>query len=68
MNDLNNINSIYKILDSLNILYKKVNHPAVFTTEDADLYPLEEGTGLCKNLFLRNIKTPYIIWDYLNNY
>ncbi|MDH5532992.1 MAG: prolyl-tRNA synthetase associated domain-containing protein [Candidatus Pacebacteria bacterium] len=49
-------NDIYKVLKDLNINYQKIDHPAVFTTQEADQYQLEEGTCHSKNLFLRNKK------------
>ncbi len=45
--------AIYKILEDLNIRYQKVDHPAVFTCEEAKKYEVP-GVGHCKNLFLRN--------------
>jgi len=47
---------IYQLLEKLNIAYKKVEHPPVFTVEEADAqYHGLEG-GQTKNLFLRNKK------------
>ena len=49
-------NDIYEVLNGLNIEFEKVEHPAVFTTDQADHYQLGEGIGQSKNLFLRNKK------------
>jgi Ala-tRNA(Pro) deacylase len=48
--------SIYKVLADLKLPYEKINHPAVFTTKEADEYKLGKGVAKCKNLFLRNRK------------
>lgn len=43
-------------LKSLNIEYEKVEHPAVYTVEEAkEKVPKIDGVG-CKNLFLRTQK------------
>ncbi|MFA5792285.1 MAG: prolyl-tRNA synthetase associated domain-containing protein [Candidatus Gracilibacteria bacterium] len=44
---------IYKFLDENRIAYKKFEHPAVFTCEEAVLLPEMPGVGT-KNLFLRD--------------
>jgi Ala-tRNA(Pro) deacylase len=49
-------NSIFPVLQNLEINYQKIDHPPVFTTSEADKYPLEEGVCHSKNLFLRNKK------------
>jgi Ala-tRNA(Pro) deacylase len=49
-------NSIYTYLKNLQLAYKKVDHPAVFTTTEADQYTIGKGVAKCKNLFLRNRK------------
>ncbi|MFA6422175.1 MAG: prolyl-tRNA synthetase associated domain-containing protein [Candidatus Buchananbacteria bacterium] len=46
---------IYQILNDLEIEYQKIDHPAVFTVEEAKKYDTP-GVGHCKNLFLRNKK------------
>ncbi len=48
--------SIYDILADLDIEYEKIDHPAVFTVEEAEKYDSEIDAGKCKNLFLRNYK------------
>jgi len=47
---------IYKILDDLDIQYKKYEHPAVFTCEEADKHCQHIEGGRIKNLFLRSKK------------
>lgn len=55
-------NNIYQVLKDLNIPYQKIEHPAVFTTAEADKYSLPKNTGHSKNLFLRNKrKTNYYL-------
>ena len=48
--------NVYKVLDSLEIKYKKIEHPVVHTVEDADKLGLEITGGINKCLFLRNKK------------
>jgi Ala-tRNA(Pro) deacylase len=48
--------NVYKVLDSLGIKYKKIEHPVVHTVEDADKLGLEITGGINKSLFLRNKK------------
>lgn len=47
---------IYKVLADLSIKYEKYDHPAVFTSEEADKYFDVPGVAKSKNLFLRNKK------------
>ena len=47
---------IYQVLEELGIAYKKVEHPPVFTVEEADRHRGEMRGGMSKNLFLRNKK------------
>jgi Ala-tRNA(Pro) deacylase len=47
---------IYEILASLHIDYRRHDHPAVFTVEQADLHKGAIEGGQSKNLFLRNKK------------
>lgn len=47
---------IYQVLQELNISYEKHEHPAVYTTEQADRYYDGIDAGMSKNLFLRNRK------------
>lgn len=44
---------VYKVLEEMNIEYKLIEHPEVFTIEEARQYTNEEGI---KNLFLTNKK------------
>ena len=47
---------IYKYLDDLNISYKKYEHEAVFTVEEAKKARIDFEATDTKNLFLRNKK------------
>lgn len=47
---------ICQILEQLGIGFKKYEHPAVFTVEDAEKHYSEIEAGQSKNLFLRNKK------------
>lgn len=47
---------IYEVLKNLNIKYEKINHPAVFTVEEADQYMDKVSAVHTKNLFLRDKK------------
>ncbi|SKA58033.1 prolyl-tRNA synthetase associated domain-containing protein [Photobacterium toruni] len=47
---------IYKILDDLDIDYKKFLHPAVFNCEQAHLLALDIDGVATKNLFIKNKK------------
>lgn len=53
---LASMKDLYQILDQIPIIYKKYEHPAVFTCEDADQFCPEIPGGRSKNLFLRNRK------------
>ena len=46
---------IYSVLEGLDIVYEKYEHPAVFTVEEAEKHARGEGIH-SKNLFLRNKK------------
>ena len=48
--------NVYQILDSLGIKYKKFDHPAVYTVEEADNFNFGIDGGKNKSLFLRNAK------------
>ncbi len=50
------MSDIYQVLERLAISYRKFEHPAVFTVEEADLHRGEMVGGHSKNLFLRNKK------------
>lgn len=56
MTNTNTKTTIYHYLENLQIPYKRIDHPAVFTTKEADEYTLGDGVAKCKNLFLRNRK------------
>ena len=47
---------VFEALDRLGITYDTYEHPAVFTSEDADLHWSGIGGTPVKNLFLRNKK------------
>ena len=51
-----NEKAVYEILDQMNIPYERVEHPAVYTCEEADAY-IEHLPGIrSKTLFLTNKK------------
>ena len=43
-------------LESLNIRYELLEHPAAYTVEDIDTYGVSDHGDVCKNLFLRDAK------------
>jgi Ala-tRNA(Pro) deacylase len=47
---------VYEALDRLGIAYSKLEHPAVFTVEQAEKHWGSITGAHCKNLFLRNKK------------
>ncbi|MEK7653014.1 MAG: prolyl-tRNA synthetase associated domain-containing protein [Patescibacteria group bacterium] len=47
---------IYEILKGLGVVYKKYEHPPVYTCEEAEKHHKDPEAGRCKNLFLRNKK------------
>ncbi len=47
---------VFDALDALGIAYEAYDHPAVFTSEDADKYWRDIPATPVKNLFLRNKK------------
>ncbi len=47
---------IYKFLDSIDISYKRFDHPAVFTVSEAKLLSPDIDGSSTKNLFLRDKK------------
>lgn len=47
---------VYELLETLNIKYEKITHPALFTCEDSKKYNIVIDACSCKNLFLRNEK------------
>lgn len=50
------MNTIYDVLTDLKIEFEKIEHPAVFTVEEADKYHINSNAVTSKNLFLRNKK------------
>lgn len=54
---------VYEVLRNLDIEYKVVTHPAVFTSTEAEQYRTLFQGARCKNLFLRNEKghTHYLV-------
>lgn len=58
---------VFKILNKNDIKYDVVEHPAVFTVEEAlELVPEIDGIG-CKNLFLKDNNKVYYIYVLLEN-
>lgn len=47
---------IYQTLNDLGISYEKIEHPAVYTVEEAQKYDRGIDAGKSKNIFLRNKK------------
>lgn len=47
---------VYEVLDRLGIAYSKLEHPSVFTVEQAEKHWGSITGAHCKNLFLRNKK------------
>jgi len=47
---------VYETLDALGIAYQRFEHPAVFTSDEADVHWRALPGVRCKNLFLRNKK------------
>ena len=54
---------VYRVLDDLNIHYKRFEHPPVFTVEEASKLANQAPGQDCKNLFIRNRKgnTHYLL-------
>jgi len=50
------MSDVYKILEKHQVPYEKFDHPAVFTTAEADLLVKNIPGKQCKNLFLTNDK------------
>lgn len=57
--------SVLKLLDSLDIKYVKHEHPAVFTCEEADKYWVNTQAAHTKNLFLKTEKPPHKYFLYI---
>jgi len=49
-------NDIFNILERLSIRYKRIDHPAVYTSEEARLLVPHQPAKAAKNLFLRDKK------------
>lgn len=59
--------NIYEILDKLEIIYEEIEHPAVYTVEEANqIERMIEGIG-CKNLFLTDKKGHYYLYVLKDN-
>ncbi|MHC9539046.1 MAG: prolyl-tRNA synthetase associated domain-containing protein [Vulcanimicrobiota bacterium] len=56
MNDDSNAEKVYKALAQLGIEYTVVNHPPVYTVEEAEKHWQHIAGAHCKNLFIRNKK------------
>lgn len=53
---------LLQLLDAKGIEYRRINHPAVFTVEQADLYTANSAGSGTKNLFLcDDKKTQYLL-------
>ena len=52
--DLSRRDLVYSLLDNLEIEYRKVEHPPMFTQADSELQPVQIDAVIFKNLFLRN--------------
>ena len=48
--------TVYKLLEELDIQYKKYEHAPAYTMEDIKDLDISIGGEYCKNLFLRNSK------------
>ncbi|RVU71012.1 MULTISPECIES: prolyl-tRNA synthetase associated domain-containing protein [Lactobacillus] len=48
-----NSQEILDLLDKHNIIYQSYDHPAVFTSEEADKYAKNQDFAKCKNLFIK---------------
>lgn len=53
--------NLYEILDSLHISYTEIEHPPVFTVEEAQQIKREIAGIGCKNLFLKDKKHHYYL-------
>lgn len=56
-----NEQELYAYLDGMNISYDKLEHPAVFTVEEADLYTADAPGEGTKNLFLCDDKKKHYL-------
>jgi Ala-tRNA(Pro) deacylase len=45
---------VYALFQQLGISYETVTHPPLFTEADNEIYKIERGAEIFKNLFLRN--------------
>lgn len=59
--------NIYEVLDKLEISYDEIEHPAVYTVEEANqIESMLDGIG-CKNLFLTDKKGHYYLYVLKDN-
>ncbi|MBF7097422.1 prolyl-tRNA synthetase associated domain-containing protein [Alkalibacter mobilis] len=56
MSENNNVKKVIKYLESLNIKYKIVEHPPVYTIDEMDELDIGRDGDIVKNLFLRDAK------------
>ena len=52
----NSREKVLQILNTLNIEYEIINHPAVFSAEEGLNLNMSQYGDICKNLFLRDVK------------
>jgi Ala-tRNA(Pro) deacylase len=45
---------VYAVLDEIGVVYRKVDHPPMFTQADNEIHRVKIGEVIFKNLFLRN--------------
>jgi len=57
--------TLLKLLDDLNISYKKYEHPALFTVDEAEKIDATIPGLHCKNLFLKDKKGKYFLFSTL---
>lgn len=56
---------IYDFLAQINVGYKRFDHPAVFTCDEADKHWVNSQGAHTKNLFLRTKKPPFKYYLYI---
>ncbi len=47
---------VFQVLDGMHILYRAVEHPAIFTVEEMEREHVDDGEEIPKNLFLKDEK------------
>lgn len=58
------MDNIYELFDKLDISYRKIEHEAVYTVEEAQkIEGMIDGIG-CKNLFLKDKKGSYYLYMF----